>query len=231
MKKNEKQLSPKSSILHKSLTVIGVILCVILIPILTINIILIVKSYVNPDSVPDVAGTLPLIVLTDSMSPEIQSGDLVICRTTEAESVQEGDIIAFFDPAGSGSSVTIHRVTEVVTEDGKLSFRTKGDANNTEDASLVPADKLVGRYRFRIAGAGHIALFVKSPAGPILCVACPLVFLIIYDTIRRRRYERRQRQTTEALMEELESLREQVKASDSQNPEAAESREDPPHTD
>lgn len=231
MKKNEKQLSPKSSILHKSLTVIGVILCVILIPILTINIILIVKSYVNPDSVPDVAGTLPLIVLTDSMSPEIQSGDLVICRTTEAESVQEGDIIAFFDPAGSGSSVTIHRVTEVVTEDGKLSFRTKGDANNTEDASLVPADKLVGRYRFRIAGAGRIALFVKSPAGLILCVACPLVFLIIYDTIRRRRYERRQRQTTEALMEELESLREQVKASDSQNPEAAKSREDQPHTD
>ena len=74
MQKNEEKIGLK----HKILSVIGAILCVILIPVLAINLTLIVKSYTNADQVPSVGGWLPLIVLTDSMYPEIQSGDLII---------------------------------------------------------------------------------------------------------------------------------------------------------
>ena len=55
-----------STTTHKLLTIIGSVLCVILIPILLINLTLIVKSYTSED-VPSVGGYLPLIVLTDSM--------------------------------------------------------------------------------------------------------------------------------------------------------------------
>jgi len=60
-----------------------------------------------------VAGTLPLIVLTDSMYPVIESGDLIICHTAEPEEIQVGDVIAFFDPAGNGTTIVTHRVLEV----------------------------------------------------------------------------------------------------------------------
>ena len=66
----------KSTTLHKSLTIIGIILCVILIPMLIINCTLIVKSLINKDEVPDFGGAVPFIVLTDSMYPDIKSGDL-----------------------------------------------------------------------------------------------------------------------------------------------------------
>ena len=61
----------KSFVTHRVLTIVGTVLCIILIPILLINITLIAKSFINKDEVPSVGGMLPLIVLTDSMHPAI----------------------------------------------------------------------------------------------------------------------------------------------------------------
>lgn len=197
----------KSTLLHKILTVIGTALCIILVPILIINCILIVKSYTS-EEVPSVAGTLPLIVLTDSMYPEIQSGDLIICHTEEPENIQVGDTIAFFDPAGNGSTIVTHRVIEVTEQGGQIAWRTKGDNNNTEDRLMVSADKLVAVYEgTRLAGFGNVALFMQTAPGLIVCVICPILLLVGYDMIRRRIYEKASKQDTDQLMAELEELR------------------------
>ena len=197
----------KTSAAHKVLTVIGTILCVILIPVLIINITLITKSFVNKDEVPSIAGKLPLIVLTDSMYPEIKSGDLIICDTATAADVKQNDVISFFDPAGNGTSIVTHRVIEIVEEDGQTKFRTRGDNNNTEDKMLVPAENIVGIYKMRIAGAGNVAMFMQSTAGLVVCVILPIILLIGYDIIRRRIYEKNNKQDTDALLAELEALR------------------------
>lgn len=192
---------------HKLFSIIGAILCIILIPILIINITLIVKSYTNQDEVPSIGGYLPLIVLTDSMYPEIESGDLIICHTVKEEEVEVGDVIAFFDPAGNGTSIVTHRVIEVIEENGIYQFRTKGDNNNTEDKDLVPGENLVGEYRSRIGGAGNVALFMQSTTGLIVCVVLPIILLIAYDMIRRRMYEKNKKEDTDKLLAELEALR------------------------
>ena len=200
------QQSEKKTMMHQVLTIVGTILCVILTPILIINCILIFKSFTS-DEVPNVAGRLPLIVLTDSMYPIIESGDLIICHTITGEEVQIGDVISFFDPEGNGTSIVTHRVTEVITNGGALAFRTKGDANNVEDSMLVPEDNLVGIYRSRIAGAGNIAMFMQTSTGLIVCVVLPLVLLVGYDLIRSRAHENKKQKDTEALLKELEALR------------------------
>ena len=197
----------KNTAVHKVLTGVGIVLCVILIPILVINCILIVKSFTS-EEVPSVAGTLPLIVLTDSMYPQIQSGDLIICHTAEPEEVEENDVIAFFDPAGNGSTIVTHRVIEVTELNGKIAWRTKGDNNNTEDRLLVTADKLVAVYEgTRLAGFGNVALFMQTTPGLIVCVVCPILLLVGYDMIRRRLYEKNHQQETDELLAELEELR------------------------
>lgn len=201
--KSETKVSKK----HKTLNIIGIILCVILIPILLFNLTIIVKSFTNKDAVPDVGGWFPLIVLTDSMYPMIESGDLIICQTVEPEDVQVGDVISFFDPAGNGTSIVTHRVIEVVNEGGALMFRTQGDNNNTEDKVLVGAQDVVGTYKSRIAGAGHVAMFMQTTAGLIVCVVLPILLLIGYDVIRRRVYEKNSKSDTDALLAELEALR------------------------
>lgn len=197
----------KTSKVNGILTVVGTILCIILVPILLINLTLIAKSYLNQDEVPSIGGYMPLIVLTDSMYPYIESGDLIICQTVEPEEVQVNDVISFFDPAGNGTSIVTHRVMEIVDENGEIFFRTRGDNNNTEDKELVPADKLVSVYKTRIAEAGNVAMFMQSTAGLIICVVLPIVLLVVYDIIRRRVYEKKTQGDNDALLAELEALR------------------------
>jgi len=54
MSKETESRKESSSIGHKMGTVIGVILCVVLLSILVINITLIIRSFINPDKVPSV---------------------------------------------------------------------------------------------------------------------------------------------------------------------------------
>ena len=198
----------KNTAIHKTLTVIGIILCIILIPILLINVTLIAKSYINQEEVPNVGGMLPLIVLTDSMYPVIESGDLIICHTEEPENIQTGDVIAFFDPAGNGTTIVTHRVTEIVDYKDDIAWRTKGDNNNTEDRLVVLPEQLVAIYEgTRIPGAGNVALFMQTTPGLIICVVCPILLLVGHDMIRRRLYEKSSKKDTDALLQELEELR------------------------
>ena len=208
----------KANVRHRGFTVVGAVVCVILIPILVINVTLIIKSFTNSDEVTKIGGYCPLIVLTGSMEPEIKSGDLIICKQIDGEQVKVDDVIAFFDPSSSQNSVLTHRVVEVVTVDGALSFKTKGDANNSEDNDLVPADNLVGLYRFKISGAGNVAMFMQTPVGLVVCVIVPLGLLIGYDLLRRRRYEKKNQEDTDALLKELNELKAQ-KAAEQQNEE------------
>lgn len=202
------QEKEKSSLGHKILTGIGIILCVILIPILVINCTLIIKSYTNKDQVPSISGIFPMIILTDSMYPEFESGDLIICNTAEPEEIKVGDVICFYDPAGNGTATVTHRVQEVVTDDeGNLAWITKGDANNTEDLPTVPAKNLIGVYKTRLKGLGNVAMFMQTTQGLIICVICPIILLVAYDVIRRRAYEKSKKKDTDALLAELEALR------------------------
>ena len=190
---------------NKVLTILGIALCVILAPILIMNVTMIIKSFTNPDKVPTLGGYAPMIVLTDSMYPKIQSGDLIMIKSAKPEDVQVGDVISFFDPDGNGSSVVTHRVIEILP-DG--SFKTKGDANNTEDPSPVPAANLVGKWlNFRVKGAGNVAMFLQTTPGLIVCVAVPAIILIGIDILRRRKFEKAQKSDTDALLKELEELR------------------------
>lgn len=204
-KKTKSNHSPSQTIL----SVLGTVLCLILAPILILNVSLIIRSFTAPNEVPRVGKWLPLVVMTDSMYPEIHSGDLIICQVKEAEEVQVRDVISFFDPAGNGTSVVTHRVIEIKNEDGRIAFITQGDANNTADARPVPAEKLVGVYHTRIAGVGNVIMFMQTTQGLLLCVVLPIVLLMGYDMLRRRKFEKTKQQDTDALMRELEELRAQ----------------------
>lgn len=195
----------------KVFTAVGIVLCVILIPVLIINCTLIVKSYIDPDETPDFAGVVPLIVLTDSMYPDIKSGDLIFAKATDASQVEVGDVISFYAPQDNYETIWTHQVIGITEEDGVLYFKTKGINNPTADAKLVPADKLVGAYSgVRLAGVGNVAMFMQTLPGLIVCVVVPILLFVGYDVIRRRMYEKQNGEDVEALKAELEALRAQA---------------------
>lgn len=197
MQKKKKPVSWK----HRLQTAAGAFFCLLLIPLLLMNSVLIIKGYLHRDQVPGIAGIFPMVILTDSMYPELASGDLIFCRCTAAEDVRVGDVICFYDPAGNGSTTVTHRVEEIQTEeDGSLTWTTRGDANNTKDAQAVPAKNLVGVYRTKLKGLGNVVMFLQTRNGFLISVVCPVLLWMLYDLMRRRK-------DTNVLKAELEALR------------------------
>ena len=192
----------------KVMTIVGIVLCVLLVPILVFNCTMIVKGWVNKDEVPSIGGVSPLIVLTDSMDPVIKSGDIILTKQIEGEAVVKGDVISFFDLAGNGTSVVTHRVVDIKTEKGEIFFQTKGDANNIEDRRWVSENALVGKWtERRIPLVGHVALFMQSTVGLLLCIFLPLALFVGYDVMRRRKQASVAKDDVAALKAELEALK------------------------
>lgn len=197
---------------------IGIALCVILLPILIMNCILIVKGMVNPNEVPSIGGRIPLIVLTGSMEDTIKKGDLIICKKIDAKDVKKDDVISFFDPEGNGSSVVTHRVTrvDVDEETGKISFRVQGDNNNLEDRLSVPAENLVGIWieDARIGLLGYVVVFTQSTWGLIVCIFLPIGLFVGVEVWQRHKKDKSKQSEVDALKAELEALKKEKEQAD-----------------
>ena len=193
----------------KVANIVAIILSVLLIPILTINCILIIQGMVKPNEVPSLGKMTPLIVLTESMDPKINSGDLIITKKVNANEIKEGDVITFFDPEGNGSSVVTHRVIKLEFEGDKLTgFRTQGDNNDIEDRLTVPAENLIGIWtEKRIGFLGHVVLFTQSPFGLIVCIFLPIAAFVVYEVLRRKKQDKAKQDDIAALKAELEALK------------------------
>lgn len=202
-------IKKNSKLLDKLSTIIGTILCLILIPILIVNVTLIIKSYTNKDEIPSLFNTTPMVVLTDSMYPSIKSGDLILLENIDISLVKEGDIVTFFDPLNNSTNTVTHRVVEVI-HDGEVKLKTKGDANNIVDNFFVTSDEFVGVYKSKISGLGNIAMFMATTKGLVICVIVPLILFVGFDIARRFKYDKKTKSEKKALLEELERLKKEV---------------------
>lgn len=145
---------------------LGLILCLVLFIISSF------KAKSDPKHVPGIGSFKFMYVLTGSMSPAINPGDMIITKTVDVDSLKEGDIITF---RASGDTLVTHRIIDT-NSDG--SFITKGDANNVEDLDLnANSQNIVGKYVFRIPKGGYVTKFIQSPAGMIIFVLIPVGIL------------------------------------------------------
>ena len=61
----------------------------------------------------------------------------------------------------------------------KREFRTKGDANATEDASPVSFDMLVGKAGMSVPLLGYISIYMKTPKGMFGIAAVFIVIILL----------------------------------------------------
>lgn len=171
-------------IARRVFTVVGVVVCVLLLLLVLCNVTLIIKSYVNPNEIPSLFSISQMYVFTDSMAPAIRGNDLIFIKKVAPQTIAVGDVIAFYDPQSEEEMLIAHRVTDIITdEQGDISFFTKGDNNEGADIFAVPADNLVGKYVFRLRGMGKVAMFLQSTAGVIVSVSIPLFLLVGFELL------------------------------------------------
>ena len=116
-------------------------------------------------------------VLSGSMEPAYHVGSLIYVKDVDPFELESGDVITFMLDE---NTVATHRIVEVVPDeedDSVVRFRTKGDANENADGSLVHYKNVIGSPVFTIPQLGYVASFIQNPPGMYYAIALGAVLL------------------------------------------------------
>ena len=149
-------------VLNRTVTVIGIILCVVFGALLLMNITIIVKGLINPDWPPSVFGITPMVVKSGSMSSDtphrVVSGDIIELTEEQIKSLKVGDTFR----TQSGDYIETNIVETVsVSENGQIVFTASRPApDHIEVDDLI----FVGGGDFQDLQVGQIITFFEATA-------------------------------------------------------------------
>jgi signal peptidase I len=138
------------------------------------------KSKGDVEKVPAVFGYKPLTILSNSMQPAFNAGDIILINENHQPNVN--DVVTYKHQDGI---LVTHRIIDKVNQGGEAFFKAKGDNNNVEDDNLVPKSAIIGVEQFVIPNGGYVAKFVSGPIGFILLIVVPLLLYAIIEIFQR----------------------------------------------
>ena len=108
-------------------------------------------------------------VVTGSMEPKYNIGDVLISETIDAKEIAIGDAVSYLGDEGNfNGKIVTHEVINIETdENGKLLFHTKGIANLVQDPVVC-----------KLALLSFVYKIITTKWGVLLCVIFPLKFII-----------------------------------------------------
>ena len=99
-----------------------------------------------------------LVIATESMTGEINKGDMIIYEQYDDQKIKEGQVIVF----SQDQSKIIHRVIKIENIEGERRYYTKGDANETPDSGYRTEADIVGLTDVKIPYIGYPTLWLRE---------------------------------------------------------------------
>lgn len=118
-------------------------------------------------------------VLSGSMEPTYHTGSLIYVKKVDATKLSEGTVITFMLDE---DTIATHRIVGVVPDEQDPSvvrYRTKGDANESEDGGLVHYKNVVGTPVFTIPRLGYLANYIQHPPGTYVAISAGALILLL----------------------------------------------------
>ena len=135
----------------------------------------------NNNQVASLAGFTPLSVVSDSMAPTFNAGDLIIIKKCDPATLVEGDIVTFHTIINNEFALNTHRIDEIQTMGDVRSYVTKGDNNAITDVHMISDGDIVGKYVTRLPNFGKVVQFLSSSTGFLLVIVLPLLLFFVYQ--------------------------------------------------
>ena len=133
-------------------------------------------------TVPAAFGLHPMTVLTGSMRPMIQPGDMVVDEPISPSQIRVGDIVTFREP--HGTRTITHRVRQVSISEGQARVTTRGDANDTVEKWQVPVTGSVGRVVYEVPKIGYPVTWSHTRNGRLALVSIPALVLAMWAMLK-----------------------------------------------
>ncbi len=129
-------------------------------------------------------GYQPVAVYSGSMDPAVKTGSLAIERSVPGSRVRVGDVITFGNPYVPGQLVT-HRVVEVLhARDGRVGYRTKGDANVQRDPWTIELPAEVGKVQGSVPYGGYALIYARTREVRSAVIAV-MSLVLLFGLLRR----------------------------------------------
>ena len=151
-------------------------------------------------------------IVSGSMEPKYNVGDLIYVKEVDPSSVKVGDVITFV--LNEDLVVATHRVVRIDAE--KQHFYTKGDANETEDGSPVHFNNLIGIPQFSVPWLGYVSDFIQHSPGMYITIAAVTILIVLAfvpDFVKKKpvaEVDAAAQSENERLKAELEALKAQL---------------------
>jgi len=122
------------------------------------------------------------VVVSNSMSPKIKTGDAVVVKDIDPANVQLGQIVIFHDPEDR-SNYVIHRVVGIEDIAGVKFYSTKGDNNPVPDNWKISMGEVVGGVSVTLPGFGQFLDFISTAKGYVSCIVIPAIASLLIVTL------------------------------------------------
>ena len=99
-----------------------------------------------------------IVIGSESMSGELNKGDIALYEKYDGQTIEEGQIIIF----EKNNKNVIHRVIEIKQINGETRYYTKGDANEGMDDGYIVQSQIVGITNFKIAYLGYPTIWIRD---------------------------------------------------------------------
>lgn len=134
-------------------------------------------------NVSNLFGYTPLVVKSDSMAPTFETGDLIVIKKCDPQTLKEGDIICFHTIINNEYALNTHRIKSIeeVVGDAR-SYTTIGDNNNgIADQHVISDGDIVGKYVTSIPKIGKVMDFLSGSTGFLIVIVIPMLLFFIYQ--------------------------------------------------
>lgn len=131
-----------------------------------------------------VLGVRPVVLVSDSMSPAMPVGAVVITAPRDGEDLRTGDVVTVPIP-GSATLVT-HRITSLEHRGDRWYATLKGDANPSPDADVYDVTTQARIVIASVPAGGRILTAARSPIIVVGSIALVTLALLPTRTNPRR---------------------------------------------
>ncbi|MFW9925729.1 MAG: signal peptidase I [Candidatus Thorarchaeota archaeon] len=128
----------------------------------------------------------PLVVVTsDSMSPTLERGHLLVLQSQAPEDIEVDDVIVFHASWHTEAPV-VHRVIQRENIDGEYRYYTQGDNNSHPDPTYTVYEDIVGVVVSAIPYIGYITLILQEPGVLPLAIIILIVIIVLPEFIPKK---------------------------------------------
>jgi len=106
-----------------------------------------------------------MTVLSGSMIPTVNVGDLVVDTVVTPDRLRDGDLATFRQP-DTGRLIT-HRIQSILWRGDIADVITRGDANSVGENWSVTSDSKIGKVALRVPRIGYVVGALGTPLGQI----------------------------------------------------------------